>query len=42
MMELIGNHEDQLVENAVFLRILRIGLLINAVVKIRKPVEDYS
>lgn len=41
-MELIGNHEDQLVENAVLLRMLKIGLTINVVVKIRKPVEDYS
>lgn len=40
-MELIGNHENQLVENAVLLRMLKIGLIIKVVVKIRKPVEDY-
>lgn len=39
-MELIGNPADKFVTTEL-LRKLNIGLVINIVVKVRKPVEDY-
>lgn len=39
-MQLIGNHEIKFV-STILLRMLTIGLVINIVVKVRKPAEDY-
>lgn len=40
-MELIGNNEDKNFVNTIVLKMLNTGLVINIVIKIRKPVEDY-